>query len=74
VDDVAACLTSTKKRWARDAGLDDSMCREVTLPTVKGYLQIFEDMPGEVKVLDFSRHIRAGEACAKAGCGGILDP
>jgi hypothetical protein len=50
VDDVAAFLTSAKKRRARDAGLDDSIRREITLPTVKGYLQVFEDMPGELKV------------------------
>ena len=63
VDDVAF-LTSAKKRRARDAGLDDSMCREVCQPTVKGYLQVFEDMPG-----DLSRSVAP---CKRSQCGGRL--
>jgi len=34
VDDVASFLTSAKKRRARDAGLDDSMCQQVCHKTV----------------------------------------
>ena len=49
-DDVASFLTAAKKRKAREAGLDDSMCRDVSRNTLKGYLQVFEDMPRELKI------------------------
>ena len=50
VGDVASYLTSAKKRKTEEAGLDASMCRQVCHKTVKGYLQVFEDMPAEIKV------------------------
>ena len=50
VGDVASFLTSARKRKAEEAGLDASMCRQVCHKTVKGHLQVFEDMPGEIKL------------------------
>ena len=48
--DVASFLTNARKRKAEKAGKDASMCRQVCPKTVHGYLQVFEDMPGEIKV------------------------